>query len=126
MFDGDATNMLCPSDRRNAQNWRRRDGHRSFELLMGSIVWMKRYIGTFYFALDNICTIGSMVSAFGHTWECENHCAKLRTDARKRAWHKVCFAGFEDDVASIRMFYSMSNHMIHQESAQELSNHHTI
>ena len=36
----------------------------------------------------------------------------------------MCFAGFEDDVASIRMFYSMSNHMIHQESAQELSNHH--
>ena len=49
-----------------------------------------------------------------------------RTDAHKRAGHKVCFAGFEDDVASIRMFYSMSNHMIHQESAQELSNHHRI
>ena len=42
------------------------------------------------------------------------------------AGHKVCFAGFEDEVASIRMFYSMSNHMIHQESAQELSNHHRI
>ena len=37
----------------------------------------------------------------------------MRTDARKRAGLKVCFAGFEDDVASIRMFYSMSNHMIH-------------
>ena len=48
----------------------------------------------------------------------ENHCAKLRTDARKRAGHKVCFAGFEDDAASIRMFYSMSNHMTHQERAQ--------
>ena len=93
---------------------------------MGSIVWIKRYTGPFYVALDNICTIGSMVSAFGHTRECENHCAKLRTDARKRAGLKVCFAGFEDDVASIRMFYSMSNHMIHQESAQELSNHHIM
>ena len=43
MFDGDATNMLRPSDRRNAQNRRRRGGHRSFELLMGCIVWIKRY-----------------------------------------------------------------------------------
>ena len=67
MFDGDATNMLRPSDGRNAQNRRRRGGHRSFELLMGSIVWIKRYTGPFYVALDNICTIGSMVSAFGHT-----------------------------------------------------------
>ena len=67
MFDGDATNMLRPSDRRNAQNRRRRGGHGSFELLMGSIVWIKRYTGPFYVALDNICTIGSMVSAFGHT-----------------------------------------------------------
>ena len=67
MFDADATNMLRPSDRRNAQNRRRRGGHRSFELLMGSIVWIKRYTGPFYVALDNICTIGSMVSAFGHT-----------------------------------------------------------
>ena len=67
MFDGDATNMDFSSDRRNAQNRRRRGGHRSFELLMGSIVWIKRYTGPFYVALDNICTIGSMVSAFGHT-----------------------------------------------------------
>ena len=67
MFDGDATSMLRPSDGRNAQNRRRRGGHRSFELLMGSIVWIKRYIGPFYGALDNICTIGTMVSAFGHT-----------------------------------------------------------
>ena len=67
MFDDDATNMDFSSDRRNAQNRRRRGGHRSFELLMGSIVWIKRYTGPFYVALDNICTIGSMVSAFGHT-----------------------------------------------------------
>jgi hypothetical protein len=67
MFDADATNMDFSSDRRNAQNRRRRGGHRSFELLMGSIVWIKRYTGPFYVALDNICTIGSMVSAFGHT-----------------------------------------------------------
>ena len=67
MFDGDATNMLRPSDRRNAQNRRRRGGHRSFGLLMGSIVWIKRYTGPFYVVLDNICTTGSMVSAFGHT-----------------------------------------------------------
>ena len=126
MFDGDATNMLRPSDRRNAQNRRRRGGHRSFELLMGAIVWIKRYTGPFYVALDNICTIGSIVSAFGHTWECENHCAKLRTDARKRAGLKVCFVGFEDDVASIRMFYSMSNHIKHQENGQEISHHHRI
>ena len=39
---------------------------------------------------------------------------------------KCASQGFEDDAASIRMFYSMSNHMIHQESAQELSNHHRI
>ena len=67
MFDADATNLDFSSDRRNAQNRRRRGGHRSFELLMGSIVWIKRYTGPFYVALDNICTIGSMVSAFGHT-----------------------------------------------------------
>ena len=67
MFDADATNMDFSSDRRNAQNRRRRGGHRSFELLMGSIVWIQRYTGPFYVALDNICTIGSMVSAFGHT-----------------------------------------------------------
>ena len=67
MFAADAMNMDFSSDRRNAQNRRRRGGHRSFELLMGSIVWIKRYTGPFYVALDNICTIGSMVSAFGHT-----------------------------------------------------------
>ena len=48
MFDADATNMDFSSDRRNAQNRRRRAGHRSFELLMGSIAWIKRWIGPFY------------------------------------------------------------------------------